>query len=173
MAKISSEKANDYLAQLKKLEQNTDDVCKQAVYQGTKVVADAIKQSIKEMPVQAPPPKQKYYYLSEQSADAGELINGISEEQKKGLEKGFGITEIRHENGGWNAKIGFNGYNGVKTKKYPKGQPNALIARSVESGSSVRKKTPFIAPAVRASRKNAEKAMEITISQKIEAIIKK
>lgn len=171
MAKINSDAADEYLAMLKKLEKNTDDICKQTVYQGAKVVADAIKQSIDALPVQPPPTGKKFYYLSDAAKKADELIHGISEQQKEGLQKGFGITDMQQENGGWNVKIGFVGYNEVKTKKYPKGQPNAMIARSVESGSSVRDKTPFIAPAVRTARKSAEKAMEITISEKIQALL--
>ena len=165
MAKITSKKANDYLAQLEKLTNETDSICKHAVYEGAKVVADAIKQSIDALPVQAPPAKQSYFYLSQESRDAGEKLHGISEAQKKGLQEGFGITNMRHENGDWNVKIGFEGYNEV--------QPNALIARSVESGSSVRDKTPFIAPAVNACRKNAQNAMEVVIQKQIEAITKK
>ncbi len=173
MAKITSKKANDYLAQLEKLTNETDSICKHAVYEGAKVVADAIKQSIDALPVQAPPAKQSYFYLSQESRDAGEKLHGISEAQKKGLQEGFGITNMRHENGAWNVKIGFEGYNEVQTKTYPNGQPNALIARSVESGSSVREKTPFIAPAVNACRKNAQKTMEVVIQKQIEAITKK
>ena len=89
------------------------------------------------------------------------------------MQEGFGITNMRHENGAWNVKIGFEGYNEVQTKTYPNGQPNALIARSVESGSSVRDKTPFIAPAVNACRKNAQTTMEVVIQKQIEAITKK
>lgn len=172
MAKITSKKANDYLAQLEKLTNETDSICKHAVYEGAKVVANAIKQSIDALPVQAPPAKQSYFYLSQESRDAGEKLHGISEAQKKGLQEGFGITNMRYENGAWNVKIGFEDYNEVQTKTYPNGQPNALIARSVESGSSVREKTPFIAPLSTPAGKCA-KTMEVVIQKQIEAITKK
>lgn len=173
MAKINSKKANNYLAQLEKLTSETDGVCKHAVYEGAKVVADAIKESIDALPVQAPPATQPYFYLSQDAKEAGEKLHGLSEAQKKGLQEGFGITNMQYENGAWNVKIGFEGYNDVKTKTYQNGQPNALIARSVESGTSIREKTPFIAPAVKICRKNAQKAMEVTIQEQIEAIMKK
>ena len=59
-------------------------------------------------------------------------------------------------------KLGFDGYNKVKTRKYPQGQPNAMIARAVESGSSVRKKNPFIRRAVNDTQKQAvEKGKQV------------
>ena len=80
---------------------------------------------------------------------------------------------MQNENGYINVKLGFDGYNSVKTKKYPKGQPNALIARVTESGSSYRTKTPFIRPAVRATKKAAEQAGQAKIDERIAALGKK
>ena len=66
--------------------------------------------------------------------------------------------------------MGFDGYNEVKTRKYPNGQPNALMARSIESGSSARDKYPFIRPAVQATRKQAIAAAEAKLDKKINDI---
>lgn len=67
-----------------------------------------------------------------------------------------------------NVKLGFDGYNGMKTKKYPKGQPNVLLARSIESGSSIAKKRPFVAPAVRKTKKAAEETMAKITMKKVQ-----
>ena len=83
---------------------------------------------------------------------------------------GFGVSPLQDDSGYRNVKLGFDGYNSVKTKKYPQGQPNALIARVTESGSSYREKTPFIRPAVNAARKPAEKAGQAKIDEKIKSI---
>ena len=171
MAKITAKGSAQYLRNLEKLGRNTDDICKQAVYQGAKVVADAIKSSIDDITVHSLPPGQKYFYLSDEDKKGGKLLDGVTKEQADGLKNGLGIAVMEHKNFAWNTKIGFNGYNEVRTKTYPKGEPNALIARSVESGSSVRNKTPFIAPAVKKIRKDAEHAMEVTIEEKIAALI--
>lgn len=171
MAKISAKGSAQYLRNLEKLGRNTDDICKQAVYQGAKVVADAIKSSIDDIETHSLPPKQKYFYRTEKIPEKDPLIAGITKEQADGLKKGLGIAVMEHKNFAWNTKIGFNGYNEVRTKTYPKGEPNALIARSVESGSSVRRKTPFIATTVKKIRKDAEHAMEVTIEEKIHALI--
>lgn len=171
MAKISAKGAEKYLTKLELLGKNTDAICKQAVYQGAKVAADAIDAAIDDITVHSLPKKQTYFYLSEEDLANGVLLDGITEAQAKGLHDGLGIAVMEHKNFAWNTKIGFSGYNEVRTKTYPKGEPNALIARSVESGSSVRNKTPFIAPAVKKIRKDTEHAMEVTIEKKIAALI--
>ena len=171
MAKISAKGAEKYLTKLELLGKNTDAICKQAVYQGAKVAADAIDAAIDDITVHSLPKGQTYFYLSEEDLANGVLLDGITEAQAKGLHDGLGIAVMENKNFAWNTKIGFDGYNEVRTKTYPKGEPNALIARSVESGSSVRNKTPFIAPAVKKIRKDAEHAMEVTIEEKIAALI--
>ena len=171
MAKIYSNGVDRYLQKLEKLNVNTDAVCKQTVYAGAKVVGDAIVEAIEALPVQEPPEGQKYFYLSDAAKEAGTLITGVSEAQKQGLKEGFGIANMKHEDNSWNTKLGFDGYNSVKTKSHPKGQPNALIARSVEGGTSIQQKTPFIAPAVRQAKKAAQDAMEKTMADKVQEIM--
>lgn len=173
MAKIYATGVDRYLQKLERLNKNTDAVCKQTVYAGAKVVGDAIVAAIDAMPVQEPPEKQPYFFLSDAARESGTLITGVSEAQKQGLREGFGIAQMAHEDNSWNTKIGFDGYNSVKTKTYPKGQPNALIARSVEGGTSIQQKTPFIAPTVRQARKAAQKAMEETMAEKVQEIMDK
>lgn len=86
-------------------------------------------------------------------------IEGVSQRQKTGIIKALGVAPMRRDDDFVNVKIGVDGYNSVKTKKYPKGQPNAMIVRALESGTSFRKRSPFITRAVRKARKNTEKAM--------------
>lgn len=144
-----------------------------AVYSGAKVVADAISEAIDDITVHSLPAGSKYYYLKEEAQAAGERLDGVTAEQAEGLKKGLGIAVMEYRGKSWNTKIGFDGYNSVKTEKYPNGQPNALIARSVESGSLIRNKTPFIAPAVEKVRKDAQNAMAVTVEQEIAALTKK
>jgi len=102
----------------------------------------------------------------------GELRTGIPGQAKKGLQASYGITPMqRDENGFYNVKIGFDGYNSIKTKAYPNGQPNQMIARSVESGTSFLQKHPFVAPGVRKSRKAALKKMEEIIDEETKKIM--
>lgn len=173
MAKITAPKASEYIRNLNTLIDHTDDLCKMAVYSGAKVLADAISSSIDGITVHEAPSGSKYYYLSEEARAEGKMLTGVTAEQAKGLKEGLGIAPMSYSGKSWNTKVGFEGYNETRTKTYPKGQPNVLIARSVENGSSVREKSPFIAPAVESTRKDAEKAMEIRVDNEIAAIMKK
>lgn len=143
---------SEYLSKLGNLEFKAEDTCKHAVYEGAKIVADQIKANIKNLPVQ-----EKYENYA----------TGIKSIQKKGLIESFGIATCRNDHGYINVKAGFDGYNGLKSKKYPSGQPNAMIARTFESGNSQTKKHPFVAPAVRATKEKAEMAMQATIDKEI------
>ena len=91
----------------------------------------------------------------------------ITKAQKWGLVHSFGIASLRNEGGFIHVKIGFDGYNEVQTKTFPNGQPNVLIARSIESGSSTREKTPFLRPALAAARKQAIEAARVKFDEAI------
>lgn len=163
MAKwIMGDGLNSYVAYLQKLNLATDEIIKESVYQMAKVVADQVRSNIESL------------HAVSNSANIATYRQGysrLSEPEKQGLLDGFGVSPMQKDNGYINVKLGFDGYNTVETKKYPKGQPNALIARVTESGSTYRKKTPFIRPAVKASQKQAIEAGRNTIDKKIQAII--
>lgn len=149
------------LSRLSNLE-TVETVCGAAIYEGAKIVADVITQEINAIPT---------VDHRAHGAESNKL-NGLTTLQKKGLEDGFGITPMRNENGYYNVKLGFDGYNQVKTEKYPSGQPNVMIARSVNSGASFRVKNPFVDRAVRASRKQAEEAMIKTAESELQKLTK-
>lgn len=152
---------NNYIAYLQSIEAVTDEMIGEAVYDMAKVVADKVRANIEALPA-----------VSNEAniATYREGYSRLSEPEKKGLMDGFGVSPLQDDSGYRNVKLGFDGYNSVKTKKYPQGQPNALIARVTESGSSYREKTPFIRPAVNAARKPAEKAGQAKIDEKIKSI---
>ena len=155
---------DSYISYLQKIDAVTDEAIGEAVYEMAKVVADSVRSGIQALPT-----------VSNQAniATYKKGYSRLSDEEKQGLLDGFGVSPMQDDNGYFNVKLGFDGYNSVKTKKYPKGQPNALIARVTESGSSYREKTPFIRPAVNASKKQAEQAGQMKIDEKIAAIPQK
>ena len=152
---------SNYIAYLQSIEAVTDEMIGEAVYDMAKVVADKVRANIEALPA-----------VSNEAniATYREGYSRLSEPEKQGLMDGFGVSPLQDDSGYRNVKLGFDGYNSVKTKKYPQGQPNALIARVTESGSSYREKTPFIRPAVNAARKPAEKAGQTKIDEKIKSI---
>lgn len=155
---------DSYISYLQKIDAVTDEVIGEAVYEMAKVVADSVRSSIQALPTVSNEANIATYKKG---------YSRLSDEEKQGLLDGFGISPMQDDGGYINVKLGFDGYNSVKTKKYPKGQPNALIARVTESGSSYREKTPFIRLAVNASKKQAEQTGRMKIDEKIAAIPQK
>lgn len=164
MAKLTVNLSDEYASMLSQLVANADALSKQAIYEGAKVAADAIKAEIGALP------EGEYHILKK-----GQKFGYVPTRQKEALQKGLGIAAMeRDKNGDWNAKIGFNGYgSNTETKKYPKGLPVAMLARSVESGSSVRNKTPFVRPAMQKAKNKILAAMERTVDEAITKIVKK
>lgn len=161
MARFEFSGIDNYIKQLNKLQQSTKDgVVGKTVYAGAEVVADSVRRAIQALPV------------GDGHARDGGLVDTVTLPQKAGLLDGFGISRMKDDDGFVNVKLGFAGYNATRTKRYPQGQPNALIARSVNSGTTFRKKTKFVDKAVNSARKAAEAAMDAACSREIEKIMK-
>ena len=151
-----------YLSELRKLGENTTPVCKAAVYAGAKVVADEMKRAT-----------QALDRVTDAEAMAAYRKRGptrISASQKIGLVKSLGIAPITDKYGVVSTKIGFDGYNDVKTERWPNGQPNALIARACESGSSAMLKQPFVRPAIQRKKDAALEAMKQAADRELEKL---
>ena len=159
MAKITFPGLNELM--LSKLEGSTDEMIGKAVYAGAGIVADAIKDSIKALPI-----------VRGYGTESDPLPGGVTAPQKAGLIDGLGIAPMQNDMGYLNVKIGFDGYNATETEQYPFGQPNQLVARGVESGTSWKQKKPFIRPAINASKSRAEAEMARILDQEIEKITK-
>lgn len=149
MAKFQFRGINEFAQKLYALSDQSETMIKRAVYDGAKVVADAVRAEMKKIP------EIPDYFIPE----AFRPVGGITKEQKAGLEQSFGLAEIKNENGYINTKIGFSGYNGHITPTFPIGEPNVLIARSLQSGTTLRRKYPFVTFATRAAKKECEAAM--------------
>lgn len=152
---------DSYISYLQKINAVTDEAIGEAVYEMAKVVADSVRASIQALPTVSNEANIATYKKG---------YSRLSDEEKQGLLDGFGVSPMQDDGGYINVKLGFDGYNSVKTKKYPKGQPNALIARVTESGSSYREKTPFIRPAVRATQKQAVEIAKQVVDKEISKI---
>lgn len=137
MAKFTVGKGMDkYIRDLTALATASDEMIERSVYPAAGMVADAVKASIDSIPESMLKPGQR-----------------------EGLRAGLGIASFRNDGGFINVKIGMDGYNSRVTAKYPKGQPNAMIARAINSGTSFSGKYPFIDRAVSRTRAAAEQKM--------------
>lgn len=160
MATIRFSKLREYELMLGKIGDASKDICGAAIYEGAKIIADEVKANLSSL-----------HAVSDVDAIMAakkEEATYLTIRAKIGLMKSFGVTPMQRDRDGiYNVKLGFDGYNDVKTKKWPKGQPNQLIARACESGSSAMIKQPFFREAVQKTKKKAESRMAEVLDEKI------
>lgn len=154
MAKFNVGKGlEEYLEKLGNLQDISPGLAGRAIYEGAKIVADQIRANIQALPVQTGPVKGR---------------RDPYQDEVDGLLAGLGIAKKRVEGGYINVKIGMDGYNSRVTEKYPKGHPNAMIARSINIGTTFVNRHPFINQAVRSTKAAAEEKMKEVIETGIE-----
>lgn len=151
MANIKTDGLDDLIRQMEDIGANVDAAIGEAVYKGAGIVADAIRQEVRNIPKNA----------------------NLTDKERQGLLDGIGIAKMENRDGLRNVRIGFNGYNEQVTKKYPKGTANALIARAVSKGTYFRSSYNFIAKAVKKSKDNALKEMAVVFDNKINSLNQK
>ncbi|MBQ8994516.1 MAG: hypothetical protein IJ091_11365 [Oscillospiraceae bacterium] len=143
----NSSELENFISSLDKLNQAAfEELAGTAIYSMANEVANQVRQNLSALAT------------SEDKEYKGNSKYLIPEAQKQGLLNSLGIASMRKEGSGYDVRIGFDGYNDVHTKTYPQGQPNTLIARLTESGSTWRVKQPFFRPALNASKKRAQEA---------------
>lgn len=154
MATVKIQGFENYERILQNLQEESESIIKSGIYEGAKVIADAVRTQIVGIRTEGP---------SEYETKRREI-------QKKGLQESLGISSMRNDRGFINVKIGFDGYNDLKSKRWPQGQPNAMIARIFESGTSFSSKQPFFKKALNQSKRMASEKMKMTIDERIHAI---
>lgn len=160
MAQIKTYGFDEVIRKINNAEKNSLKILGKAIYEGANIAADALKKSVQDLP------------LDERHGSPDAPLNGIKKLQRIGLEKGLGIAPMQDDKGFQNVKIGFDGYNLIKTKKYPNGQPNAMIARATESGTSFSQKIPFIRSTLKNIRTSVKKKMSDVFLKESEKILK-
>lgn len=154
-AKVTTSAITDYLQTINRLGGDVEEVAKKAVYEGTKIMADQVRANIQALPT------------DEHWGTPDNPLHGVKAIQKQGLLDGFGVAEMRNDGGLINTMIGFDksGYNKM-------GQPNLMVARATQSGTSFSDKIPFFDNAVRATRSAARAKMVEVAEQELEKITK-
>lgn len=133
-----------------------------AIHDAAEIVADEINAGISTIPTIS-----HFEWAAE-----GEKVTGLLEKQKNDLRDSLGIAKLQEENGYSHVKIGWDGYNSIKTKRWPKGQPNQMIARSLERGTSWLNAFPFVKKAVANAKNRAIEAMQKRIDAACEESFK-
>lgn len=162
MAIIQFKKGWDYIAKVSKLEAELkDQVLGSAIYGAAGIVADETRQKLEQVPT------------DEGFGTENEPTRGPRKRQKEALMQSFGISSMQDDGTGYlHVKIGFDGYNDIVTQRWPKGQPNQMVARAVESGTTWMQKNDFVRRAVASSRKRAIEYMKKTVDKSIQKIMK-
>ena len=150
---------DEFRAMLDTLGKSGQGIAKKGLYDAAKVMTDAIKAAVEALPVE----DDRYI------PDPNKGRNVVTVQEKQDMIKSLGISKMDNDDGA-NLRIGFHGYDSRKTEQFPGGRPVVLIARSIESGSSYRRKHPFFRTAVNAAKNAAMDAAEKTIEDEINKI---
>lgn len=161
MAKFAVKGTDELEIKLSQLGKMSTNIAKNVVMAGAQPVADEIRRGIQSLPVD-----------ELKQLKAGEKFNVSPYGEIKDLADSLGIAPPDVDgNGNINTKVGFDGYGSYPTKKYPKGLPNKLLARAIESGSSVRKKKPFVRTAINRSKNKSREEMKKKCDEEIRIIM--
>lgn len=111
--------------------------------------------------------KEIYTEVERELSALPEGRHELTPEQKQGLINTLYGSKMQNKDGEVYFIISVTGYNEKKTEKYPKGQPNIMILRSLERGTSYLHKHPVMRKSLNRSKKAAVAAMQNTISKEI------
>lgn len=141
----------EFLDQLVKAGNSSGKVIGKALYAGADVAADELRAQTEALPTDSGQTKSK---------GGHHVLRDCTSYEKKGLLDNLGTAKARNEGDARNISIGFDGYNGHATERWPNGVPNVVVARSLQSGTSFMRRNDFIARAARNSKSQAEQAMK-------------
>lgn len=143
MAKVDVKMPEDFLLQLSRLGNKTDEICEKALEAGGEVVLEKVKENLSAVIGSG----TKY-----DSRSTGEL------------EQSLGLTSVKQDrNGNHNIKIGFS-------EPRSDGGGNAKIANIIEYGKHGQPAKPFLKPAKSSSRKACISAMQETLEREVEKL---
>lgn len=122
---------------------------KKALDKGSGVVADETRKQLKNLPV------------DDRKWVDGERT-GLRTIQKQAIINGFGVSPIQQNN-----KDKINRKTGVNRDVNKLNEPNVVVARRLENGTSYMRKDPVFSRASRKARKECLKAMENSLNDSI------
>lgn len=159
MAIIKVEGFSEFLGMLDLTYTQTKRICGRSIHPGAKIVANECKKRLENLKTD-----DTLFRITEKF---GDLRHGPTKRQKAALIESMGIAKLRPYRDGYDVKLGFDGYNDIVSSRWPKGQPNAMIARSVNKGTSFMEAQPFMDQSVEVSRLKAMKAIEEQFDKEI------
>ena len=153
-----SDGIDTYIRQLQNCADKTEDIIKRSAWEGARIVMDAVKAEANSIPVIT-------------KGQKSEVLTGLSAAQKEDAIASLGISRFREDGNFINVKSGSDGYNRITTKTWPNGQPNAMIIRSLETGTSFLKAYPFISRATSKARSKCIEAMRKQCDEEVKKYV--
>lgn len=129
-----------------------DEEARKALNKGSEIVADITRDELEKLPV-------------DNRTFAPEGRTSIMQVQKNALLKGFGISPIQD-----GKKDNINRKTGVNRDRNKLDQPNVVIARRLENGTSYMPKNPVFSRASRKARSKCIEAMRDSLNSSINSI---
>lgn len=160
MAKVKTKGLTELLKELEKLENSTSEILEEAVIQGAGVVTDVMRAEIKSL-------KTSTEYKGEKKEK-----RYANPKDVKGLLDSLGYTPTGDRGSIINSNVGFDGYNSNKTKKYPQGHANRMIANAINKGTSFMYAQPFINRSKKKAEAKCVETMQKTLDEAVKKIVK-
>lgn len=161
MARLTYKGAQELVDKLTALGEAGHQIAESALYGGADIVADALRAGINSIPTEV-----------SGGGETGHPYEGLTPEDRDDMASHLGISRFESDGDSTTTSISITGYTRRTEKGYPNGVPLAMLARSLESGSSVRAKYPFARPAVAGARRSAVKEMDRITNEKIKEIMR-
>lgn len=162
MSHIRVEGMEEYLALLDLNYKQLERICGRSIYPGAGLAYKECRRRIENLRTDD--------HLFKFAEQYGRKRRGLTTRQKQGLIESLGIAKLRHVGGSLDVKLGFDGYNDIVSERWDKGQPNAMIARSVNNGTSFMEAQPFMDQTIEAIRHTAENKIEQQFYKELQKI---
>ena len=146
---------------LNSLGENADRAASSGLYDGAAVMADEVKSHARAIR------SVKFHYAK----FPPKVMRDVSHEEKEAVQNGVGIARFEHTTGNVMTSVGYGrtaGYAMIAGRK--KAIP--MIANAINSGTSFLRKQPFFRHAVLTGTRPASEAIQKTIEDKLDQMIK-
>lgn len=161
MPEVKMTGIDELLRKFSTLERNSQKIIKPALYERAAVALRELKKTTGDLQTSHYDPKN----------DAPRKY--LNHNQKLGLQNSIGVWKMQRSDGKWTVRIGFANYNNLTSKKYLNGQPNLLIARSIEKGTKYNARNDFVGKARKLAQDPAVKAFGKELQEQLNNQFKK
>ena len=118
MPKMKTTGLNETLKMLESIEGNTDEILEDVLREGAMIATDEMREQISNL-------------RTSDEYEGGDGKRYAKKSDVKGLLDSLGFAPVRFNDTVVDSHVGFDGYNNDKTKIYPNGHANQMIANAI------------------------------------------